>query len=95
VPNTVSTILSASFEFSTWATDVTMGTNVTSIGYAAFYDCSAMTSITVNSNNAFYSTTNGVLYDKAMTVLIQSVLGSVFIVTNTASSGVRLFRLAR
>lgn len=71
VPNTVSTILSASFEFSTGVTDVTLGTNVTSIGYAAFYDCSAMTSITVNSNNAFYSTTNGVLYDKAMTVLIQ------------------------
>lgn len=71
VPNTVSTVLSASFEFSTGVTRVTMGTNVTSIGYSAFYDSSALTSITVDSNNAFYSTTNGVLYDKTRTVLIQ------------------------
>lgn len=71
VPDKVSTVLSAAFEFATGVTDVTMGTNVTSIGYSAFYDCSALTSITVNSNNAFYTTTNGVLYDKARTVLIQ------------------------
>lgn len=71
VPNTVSTILSASFEFSTGVTNVTMGTNVTSIGYSAFYDSSALTAIIVNSNNAFYSTPGGVLYDKALTDLIQ------------------------
>jgi hypothetical protein len=85
VPNSVSTVLSASFEFSTGVTSVTMGTNVTSIGYAAFYDCSAMTSITVNSNSAFYSTTDGVLYDKAKTVLIQypSGLAGTYLIPNT------------
>ena len=87
VPNTVSTILSASFEFSTGVTSVTMGTNVTSIGFAAFYDCGALTSIAVDPNNVFYSTPNGVLYDKAQTVLIQypsGLLGS-YVPANTAT----------
>ena len=88
VPNTVSTVVSASFEFSTGVTSVTMGTNVISIGYAAFYDCSAMTSITVNSNNAFYTTINGVLYDKAKTVLIQypSGLPGTYLIPDTVSN---------
>ncbi len=88
VPNTVSTVVSASFEFCTGMTSVTMGTNVTSIGYAAFYDCSAMTSITVNPSNAFYTTTNGVLYDKTRTVLIQypSGLPGTYVIPNTVSN---------
>ncbi|MGH7972013.1 MAG: leucine-rich repeat protein, partial [Limisphaerales bacterium] len=71
VPNTVTEVASASFEFSSGVTSIIIGTNVTSIGYAAFYDSGALTSIIVNSNNAFYSTINGVLYDKAKTLLIQ------------------------
>lgn len=88
VPSTVSTVVSASFEYASGVTDVTMGTNVTSIGYAAFYDCSALTSITVNSSNAFYSTTNGVLYDKSKSVLIQYPSGLVgnYVVPSTVSS---------
>ena len=88
VPNKVSTVVSASFEFSTGVTSVTMGTNVTNIGYSAFYDSSALTSITVNSNNAFYSTTNGVLYDKTKTVLIQypSGLPGTYVIPDTVSN---------
>ncbi|HLH55741.1 MAG TPA: leucine-rich repeat domain-containing protein [Verrucomicrobiae bacterium] len=85
VPKTVRTVVSASFEFSTGVTTVTMGTNVTSIGSFALYDCSALTSITVNSNNAYYTTAGGVLYDKAKTVLIQypSGLPGAFVVPDT------------
>jgi hypothetical protein len=88
VPNKVSTVLSASFEFATGVTSVTMGTNVTNIGYAAFYDCSALTSITVNPSNAFYTTTNGVLYDKTKTILIQypSGLPGTYVIPNTVSN---------
>ena len=88
VPNTVSTVVSAAFEYATGVTSVTMGTNVTGIGYAAFYDCSALTLITVNPANAFFSTTNGVLFDKAKSVLIQypSGLPGTYIVPNTVSN---------
>lgn len=88
VPNSVSTVVSASFEFSTGVTTVTMGTNVTSIGLFAFYDCSHLTSILVNSNNAFYSTTNGVLYDKGKALLIQypSGLPGAYVIPDTASN---------
>ena len=87
VPDSVSTVLSASFEFSTGVTRVTMGTNVTSIGYSAFYDSSALTAITVDENNAFYSTTNGVLYDKTRSVLIQypSGLPGSYVVPDTVA----------
>ncbi len=89
VPNTVSTVLSASFEFASGPTRVTIGTNVTSIGYSAFYDCSALTSITVDSNNAFYSTENGVLFDKAKTVLIQypsGAQGTSYVIPDTVAN---------
>lgn len=71
VPGTVLSVVSAAFEFATGVTSVAMGSAVTNIGYAAFYDCSAMTSIDVNAANTHYSTTNSVLFDKAKSVLIQ------------------------
>jgi hypothetical protein len=71
VPKSVTTIVSASFEYSPSVTSVTIGTNVTSIGLLAFFDCASLTAIAVNSTNAFYSTTNGILFDKNKTMLIQ------------------------
>jgi hypothetical protein len=71
VPTNVTTIVSAAFEYSTGVTNVTIGTNVTSIGLFAFYDCSSLSAISVNRTNAYYSSTNGVLFDKNMIQLIQ------------------------
>jgi hypothetical protein len=44
---------------------------VTSIGTSAFELCSALTAITVNAANPNYSSTNGVLYNKNQSTLIQ------------------------
>lgn len=71
VPHSVSTIESAAFEYSFGVTNVVIDTNVTSIGYVAFYDSAGLTGITVSSTNAYYSSTNGVLFNKAKTTLIQ------------------------
>ena len=88
VPSTFVNVFSAAFEYSTGVTGVTMGTGITNIGYAAFYDCSALTAITVDPANTYYSTTNGVLYDKAKSVLIQypSGLPGTYAVPNTVSN---------
>jgi BspA type Leucine rich repeat region (6 copies) len=90
IPGTVTTIVSGAFEYTASVTNVTIGTNVTSIGYVAFYDCANLAAITVNLTNLFYSSTNGVLFDKNKTMLIQypiAVAGSYAIpgtVTNLA-----------
>jgi hypothetical protein len=71
VPSNIVTIVSAAFEYSTGVTSVMIGTNVTSIGLFAFYDCPNLAAISVNSTNAFFSSTNGVLFDRNKTILIQ------------------------
>jgi len=71
VPSNVTTIVSAAFEYSTGVTNVTIGTNVSSIGLFAFYDCPNLAAMSVNPTNSFYSSTNGVLFDKNKTTLIQ------------------------
>jgi Leucine Rich Repeat (LRR) protein len=88
VPGTVTTIVSASFEYALGVSGVTIGTSVTSIGAFAFYDCASLTAITVNSANSFYSSTNGVLFDKNKTLLIQypvAVAGN-YIVPSTVTN---------
>jgi hypothetical protein len=71
VPVIVTNIESAAFEYSAGVTSVSIGTNVAGIGNYAFYDCSALTAISVNSTNQYFSATNGVLFDKKQTQLIQ------------------------
>lgn len=43
---------------------------VTNIGVETFLNCGALASIAVNSNNMFYSSANGVLFDEDRTTLI-------------------------
>ena len=85
IPSNIVTIVSAAFEYSTGITNVTIGTNVSSIGLLAFYDCPNLTAISVNSTNAFYSSTNGVLFDKNKTTLIQYpiAIGGGYLVPGT------------
>jgi hypothetical protein len=52
-------------------TSVTIPNSVTSIGDVAFGDCLSLTNIAVNAGNASYVSAGGVLFDKAMTTLIQ------------------------
>jgi BspA type Leucine rich repeat region (6 copies) len=71
VPHSVTNIASASFEYSTNLDTVSIGPEVTSIGGYAFYDSAILTAISVNATNAFYTSTNGVLFNKNQTMLIQ------------------------
>ena len=51
-------------------TSIEIPSSVTSIGNGAFEDCDGLTSINVATDNAIYSSENGVLYDKNRTKLI-------------------------
>ena len=44
--------------------------SVTSIGEDAFLYCTGLTAITVDTNNLFYSSVNGVLFDKSQSTLV-------------------------
>ena len=50
---------------------ITIPASVTGLHEGVFYECSALTGITVNASNAFYSSTDGVLFDKGRTALLQ------------------------
>ena len=88
VPAKTTVIASGAFEYSPSLITVTIGTNVISIGYAALFDCQSLSAIEVSPTNAFYSTTNGVLYNKAKTMLIQypAALGGNYTVLNTVTN---------
>jgi hypothetical protein len=49
---------------------VTIPDSVTSIGYGAFYECSNLTAISVDPNNRYYTSVDGVLFDATKTKLI-------------------------
>ncbi|MBR4226131.1 MAG: leucine-rich repeat domain-containing protein, partial [Candidatus Methanomethylophilaceae archaeon] len=69
VPSTVTSIKSYAFEGSV-VSSVYVPAAVTSIGAYAFRGCSSLEAIDVDSGNAEYSSSDGVLFDKAKTVLI-------------------------
>jgi hypothetical protein len=52
-------------------TNATIPASVTNIGAGAFFDCVRLTAIIVDAQNSFYSSTNGVLFDKNQTTLIE------------------------
>jgi hypothetical protein len=85
VPTNTTTIVSAAFEYSTGVSSLTIGTNVTSIGQFALYDCSSLAAISVNATNAFFTSTNGVLFNKNLTQLIQYpiAVGGNYVVPGT------------
>ena len=73
VPDGVRSIGDRAFAYSPNLTSVSIPASVTSIGESAFAGCTSLTGIYVDSNNPKYtSDTYGVLFDKAMTTLIQA-----------------------
>ena len=66
----VTSIGDFAFEGCTSLTSIEIPASVTSIGYATFYACTSLASININSNNAKYSSTDGVLFNKTRTTLI-------------------------
>jgi hypothetical protein len=76
IPNTINGLLVTSIGDSafTWLsglTNITIPNSITNIGNGAFGVCEALTAITVDALNSYYSSVDGILFDKNLTTLIQ------------------------
>ena len=70
IPESVTSIEIAAFSGCSSLTNITIPDLVASIGDHAFYNCSSLTNITVSENNKYFSSLNGVLFNKDKTELI-------------------------
>jgi hypothetical protein len=71
IGNSVTTIAPYAFEGCTSLTSVTIPSSVSVIGEVAFAGCTSLTAITVDASNSYYSSVNGVLFDKSQSTLLQ------------------------
>ena len=69
IPNSVTSIGVGAFERCTGLTSITIPNSVTSISNWAFDGCTGLTSINVASDNNYFSSNNGVLFNKKKTEL--------------------------
>ena len=70
VEDGVTGIGDCAFQYCRKLASATIPADVTSIGYAAFGGCDSLTGIVVNSENAAYTSIDGVLFDNAKTTLV-------------------------
>ncbi|MFR5876178.1 MAG: leucine-rich repeat domain-containing protein [Eubacterium sp.] len=71
IPNSVTSIGFDAFYLCESLKSITIPNSVTSIGNWVFNGCSSLTSINVNSSNQYYSSQDGVLFNKNKTELIR------------------------
>jgi hypothetical protein len=77
IPNGVISIGHGGFQSCYHLTSVTIPASVTTIGLYAFNFCTSLTAINVDPSNPNYASINGILYNKAVTALIQFPAGKV------------------
>ena len=70
IPYSVTKIGERAFEGCTGLTSITIPNSVTKIGYSAFKGCTGLKEIEVDADNKYYSSEDGVLYNKEKTELI-------------------------
>jgi hypothetical protein len=90
----VSSIAENAFNGCTSLTSVTIPGSVNSIVGGAFIDCNSLTAILVDSTNAFYSSLNGVLFDKSQSTLIEcpgGIAGGYTVPSSVTSIGGNAF----
>lgn len=75
IPATVKTIGEGAFMMDTSLKKISIPKNVREIEDLAFFACGSLTSISVDSANKYYSSKNGVLFNKKKTELIQYPTG--------------------
>ncbi len=75
IPDGVTVIGDTTFHYCTSLTNAVIGNGVVRIGMGAFSGCSRLTSFTVGDSNAFFSSAEGVLFDKGRTSLLQCPWG--------------------
>jgi hypothetical protein len=71
IPNGVTSIGDWAFGSCTNLTNVTIPGSVTNIGSSVFENCTRLSAITVDALNSFYSSVDGVLFDRRQTTLIE------------------------
>ena len=87
IPNSVTSIGLGAFFCCRSLTSVTIPNSVTSIEDQAFEGCSSLTSINVANGNPYYSSKDGVLYDKQQTGLFLCPAGKQgeFVIPNSVT----------
>lgn len=75
IPTTVTFIGDYSFRHSNKLITITIPSSVTSIGIDPFSNCTKLTAINVESSNLYYSSLDGVLFNKNQSMLIQYLNG--------------------
>ena len=88
IPPGVVSIGTGAFSSCWGLTNVMIPGSVASIGQIAFVYCFDLTEITVDATNSYYSSLNGVLFDKNQTTLIQcpAGIGGSYAVPDTVTS---------
>jgi hypothetical protein len=71
IPNSVTSIGDSAFAWCSGLTNILIPSSVTSIGYGVFSGCSSITAINVDPTSGYFSTLDGVLFDKSQSSLIQ------------------------
>jgi hypothetical protein len=95
IPNSVTSIGTSAFVSCSRLASITIGSGVTDMQWITFSEYDLLTAITVDAQNLFYSSINGVLFDKSQTTLIQypsGLVGSYTIPGSVASIGDDAFK---
>ncbi len=71
IPTSVTSIIDEAFYYCTNLTSVTVGSSLTNIGFGTFDNCTSLTAITVDPLNSFYSSVDGVLFDRSQSTLVR------------------------
>lgn len=71
IPNSVKSVSKNAFYYSVGLTELNIPSSVTNIGDTAIGNCPALTKINVDGNNTYYASSEGVLFTKDKTVLVQ------------------------
>ncbi len=80
IPDSVKVIGQHAFANCHGLTDVSIPSGVQSIGDGAFESCTGLNAITVAADNKYYTSENGILFNKEKTVLIQCPATKVSVV---------------
>ncbi len=88
IPNSVLSVGERAFGSCTSLTSITIGSGTNDIGSHAFSSCTSLSSIAVDETNPNYSSVDGVLFDKWITLLVQYPTGRS--ATYTIPNGVQI-----
>ncbi len=84
----VTAIAGFAFQSRTSLTNVTIPSGITNIGAGAFYGCSSLAGITVDPANPSYTSTNGILFNKNQTIIVEypGGLGGNYTIPSTVTN---------